>query len=74
MSRLLRVNVLRHKYDKASTNHSPFRFAKVFHSPGSNGTLNLPFQRPIEACRKFISPAVENVISNITSKVCVMHL
>ncbi|KAG1304007.1 hypothetical protein G6F64_009582 [Rhizopus arrhizus] len=46
-----------------------FSYSKVFHQPGSGGVLNLPFQRPIESCRKFTSQVIESVISNITSKV-----
>ena len=33
--------------------------------PLSNGPLQLPFQRPHERCRTFISPAVEDVIDDI---------
>lgn len=48
----------------------PFRrFSKTFHEPGSGGLLNLPFQRPIETCRKFSSKIIDSVISNISSTV-----
>lgn len=44
-------------------------YAKVFHEPGSGGPLNLPFQRPIESCRKFTSDVINTVIDTISSKV-----
>ncbi|KAI7895522.1 uncharacterized protein EV154DRAFT_536094 [Mucor mucedo] len=50
------------------------RYAKVFHKPGSGGLLDLPFQRPVEACRKFTSSVIESVISNITSKISNLDL
>ncbi|KGY15578.1 hypothetical protein PABG_11571 [Paracoccidioides brasiliensis Pb03] len=34
----------------------------------SDGPLKLPFQRPVEACRTFVSPAVEQVIEEVTSR------
>lgn len=37
--------------------------------PYSDGSLNLPFQRPAQECRTFISPAVEQVIEDITSNI-----
>ncbi|KAI9281865.1 hypothetical protein BY458DRAFT_498233 [Sporodiniella umbellata] len=43
-------------------------FSKTFHGPGSGGLLNLPFQRPLESCRKFTSQVIEAVISNVTSR------
>ncbi|KAI8975264.1 hypothetical protein BDF20DRAFT_906690 [Mycotypha africana] len=44
-------------------------YSKEFHEPGSGGLFNLPFQRPLESCRKFTSAVIESVISNITSKI-----
>ncbi|KAK4521409.1 uncharacterized protein ATC70_012024 [Mucor velutinosus] len=49
-------------------------YSKVFHRPGSGGLLDLPFQRPAEACRKFTSTVIESVISNITSKIADLDL
>ncbi|KAG2214619.1 hypothetical protein INT46_008164 [Mucor plumbeus] len=49
-------------------------YSKIFHTPGSGGLLNLPFQRPTEACRKFTSVVIESVISNITSKIANLDL
>ncbi|KAI8639779.1 hypothetical protein BD408DRAFT_371209 [Parasitella parasitica] len=49
-------------------------YSTVFHEPGSGGVLNLPFQRPAEACRKFTSTVIESVISNITSKIADLDL
>ncbi|CAO3664822.1 unnamed protein product [Rhizopus stolonifer] len=49
-------------------------YSEVFHRPGSGGLLNLPFQRPLESCRKFTSQVVESVISNITSKMTNLDL
>ncbi|CAG8903557.1 unnamed protein product [Penicillium egyptiacum] len=43
-------------------------YASTPHTPYSGGPLNLPFQRPAEACRTFSSPAVEKVIDDITSR------
>ncbi|GAB1201236.1 hypothetical protein APSETT444_010625 [Aspergillus pseudonomiae] len=39
------------------------------HPPYSGGPLNLPFQRPAQECRTFSSPAVEQVIEDITSRI-----
>ena len=36
--------------------------------PFSDGPLSLSFQRPVEQCRTFASPAVEQVIIDITSR------
>lgn len=36
--------------------------------PYSGGPLNLPFQRPSEACRTFSSASVEKVIDDVTSR------
>lgn len=44
-------------------------FARDFHEPGSGGPLNLPFQRPIEECRKFVSNVIDSTIETISSKV-----
>ncbi|CEP15683.1 hypothetical protein [Parasitella parasitica] len=49
-------------------------YSTMFHEPGSGGVLNLPFQRPAEACRKFTSTVIESVISNITSKIANLDL
>ncbi|CEG71307.1 hypothetical protein RMATCC62417_07061 [Rhizopus microsporus] len=49
-------------------------YSKVFHRPGSGGLLNLPFQRPIESCRKFTSQVIESVISNVTSRISNLDL
>ncbi|EEA29051.1 hypothetical protein TMatcc_002584 [Talaromyces marneffei ATCC 18224] len=38
------------------------------HAPYSNGPLHLPFQRPTQECRTFVSKAVEKVISEVTSR------
>ncbi|KXG52688.1 Six-hairpin glycosidase [Penicillium griseofulvum] len=43
-------------------------YASTPHAPYSGGPLNLPFQRPAEACRTFSSPAVEKVINDMTSR------
>ena len=48
------------------------RFCRIililaYSSPFSDGPLGLSFQRPVEACRTFASPAVEQVIDDITS-------
>lgn len=57
--------------------HHPFysfvfySYARDFHEPGSGGPLNLPFQRPIQACRKFVSHVIDSTIENISSKVMV---
>lgn len=37
--------------------------------PYSDGPLNLPFQRPAQECRTFTSPAVEQAIENVTSRI-----
>ncbi|KUL83617.1 hypothetical protein ZTR_11289 [Talaromyces verruculosus] len=38
------------------------------HAPYSDGPLRLPFQRPTEECRTFVSESVEKVISDVTSR------
>ncbi|KAI9323466.1 hypothetical protein BX666DRAFT_1887096 [Dichotomocladium elegans] len=43
-------------------------YAKSYHDPGSGGPLNLPFQRPIEACRRFTSKVIDGVIETISSR------
>ncbi|KAH8429453.1 glycoside hydrolase family 125 protein [Aspergillus melleus] len=43
-------------------------YASVPHPPYSDGPLKLPFQRPATECRTFSSPAVEQVIDDITSR------
>lgn len=49
--------------------HTHNSYARDFHEPGSGGPLNLPFQRPIEACRKFVSNVIDSTIETISSKV-----
>ncbi|KAB8239200.1 glycoside hydrolase family 125 protein [Aspergillus alliaceus] len=44
-------------------------YSSAPHSPYSGGPLNLPFQRPAQECRTFSSPAVEQVIEDITSRI-----
>ena len=46
-----------------------YRYAEQFHDPGSGGPLNLPFQRPKEACRRFVSSVVDSAIESLASKV-----
>ncbi|KAJ5894695.1 hypothetical protein N7495_006386 [Penicillium taxi] len=43
-------------------------YASTPHAPYSGGPLNLPYQRPALACRTFSSPAVEQVIEDVTSR------
>ncbi|KAJ5900707.1 Meiotically protein [Penicillium subrubescens] len=43
-------------------------YASTPHGPYSGGPLNLPYQRPAEACRTFSSPSVEKVIEDVTSR------
>jgi len=53
----------------ASRRHSPNSEGK--HMPGLQvdlGTLELPFQRPVEDCRTFTSVQVEKVIADITKR------
>ncbi|KIW90845.1 uncharacterized protein Z519_08628 [Cladophialophora bantiana CBS 173.52] len=40
-------------------------YARHLHKPLSKGPLQLPFQRPHPSCRKFSSPAVEQVIDDL---------
>ncbi|KAI8364121.1 meiotically up-regulated gene 157 protein [Blakeslea trispora] len=49
-------------------------YSKIFHGPASGGGLSLPFQRPVDACRKFTSSVIESVISDITSKIANLDL
>ncbi|KAI9886255.1 MAG: E3 ubiquitin-protein ligase rad18 [Watsoniomyces obsoletus] len=42
------------------------QYSTVPHLPLSEGPLALPYQRPAPPCRKFVSEAVEEVISNFT--------
>ncbi|OJD18646.1 hypothetical protein AJ78_01342 [Emergomyces pasteurianus Ep9510] len=44
------------------------KYSMVKHGPYSEGPLKLPFQRPVEACRTFSSPLVEQVIEDVTSR------
>lgn len=44
------------------------QYASHKHRPYSEGPMALPFQRPHAYCRTFSSPAVENVIKEITSR------
>ncbi|KAL4892269.1 hypothetical protein BDV59DRAFT_180368 [Aspergillus ambiguus] len=43
-------------------------YSSTGHAPYSGGPLNLPFQRPAAECRTFASPAVEQVIDDVTSR------
>ncbi|KAI9930439.1 hypothetical protein ASPWEDRAFT_461033 [Aspergillus wentii DTO 134E9] len=43
-------------------------YSAAAHAPYSGGPLNLPFQRPAEACRTFASSAVDKVIEDVTSR------
>ncbi|KAI8137803.1 hypothetical protein BJV82DRAFT_674430 [Fennellomyces sp. T-0311] len=49
-------------------------YAQEFHDPGSGGPLNLPFQRPVEACRKFTSTVVNTAIDSLASKIADLDL
>ncbi|KAI8376448.1 DUF1237 domain-containing protein [Radiomyces spectabilis] len=49
-------------------------YSKHFHDPGSGGALNLPFQRPMEACRRFTSSVIESVIDTVTAKIADLDL
>ncbi|KAI8143378.1 Six-hairpin glycosidase-like protein [Fennellomyces sp. T-0311] len=51
-----------------------FYYAQEFHDPGSGGPLNLPFQRPVEACRKFTSTVVNTAIDSLASKIADLDL
>ncbi|KAF2238933.1 glycoside hydrolase family 125 protein [Viridothelium virens] len=44
------------------------KYAKYQHHPYSEGPMKLPFQRPAPQCRTFESPLVEQVITDIGSK------
>ncbi|PSR90608.1 hypothetical protein BD289DRAFT_481557 [Coniella lustricola] len=44
------------------------RYSMHPHGPSSEGPLGLPFQRPHPRCRTFHSDAVEDVISEVTSR------
>ncbi|KAI8099011.1 meiotically up-regulated gene 157 protein [Halteromyces radiatus] len=44
-------------------------YAKVFHGPASSGSLKLPFQRPIEACRTFTSKVIDQAVDFVASKI-----
>lgn len=44
-------------------------YSKRIHSPLSEGTLKLPFQRPSKHCRTFTSPLVEKVIDDLSAKI-----
>ncbi|KAI8888603.1 glycoside hydrolase family 125 protein [Backusella circina FSU 941] len=50
------------------------QYARQSHLPLSNGPLGLPFQRPIESCRKFTSQVIESIIHNVTSRITNMDL
>ncbi|KAJ5585023.1 uncharacterized protein N7459_004823 [Penicillium hispanicum] len=43
-------------------------YSSTPHAPYSGGPLNLPYQRPAEACRTFSSATVEKVIEDVTSR------
>ncbi|KAI8068627.1 DUF1237 domain-containing protein [Gongronella butleri] len=43
-------------------------FSEQFHEPASKGPLQLPFQRPIEACRTFTSHVINQVIDTFSAK------
>ncbi|KHN93971.1 DUF1237 domain protein [Metarhizium album ARSEF 1941] len=44
-------------------------YSREPHAPFTEGPLNLPFMRPIEACRTFTSPVVEKVIREMKSRI-----
>lgn len=44
------------------------QYARRRHPPLSDGPLELPYQRPDPRCRTFTSPAVEDVIREVTSR------
>lgn len=44
-------------------------YAAHIHYPLSEGKLALPYQRPAEPCRTFVSPAVERVINDMTARI-----
>ncbi|KAG2227000.1 hypothetical protein INT45_006407 [Circinella minor] len=50
------------------------KYAKQFHDPGSGGPLNLPFQRPKDACRRFVSNVVDSAIESLASKIVDLDL
>lgn len=43
--------------------------ARKPHAPFSEGVLNLPFQRPAEYCRTFVSQSVEKVITDMNLRI-----
>ncbi|ORX44961.1 hypothetical protein DM01DRAFT_1364697 [Hesseltinella vesiculosa] len=43
-------------------------YAAAFHPPASLGPLQLPFQRPIQACRTFTSAVINQVVDTVSSK------
>ncbi|KAI8145693.1 meiotically up-regulated gene 157 protein [Fennellomyces sp. T-0311] len=49
-------------------------YAQEFHEPGSGGPLNLPFQRPVEACRRFTSNVINSAIESLSSKIADVDL
>ncbi|KAI9498563.1 hypothetical protein BDB00DRAFT_391020 [Zychaea mexicana] len=49
-------------------------YAETFHDPGSGGPLNLPFQRPVEACRRFTSSVVNTAVESLASKIADLDL
>lgn len=44
-------------------------YSKGYHPPFSSGRYNLSYQRPDERCRTFISPEVENAISELRTNI-----
>ncbi|CCH41003.1 Meiotically up-regulated protein [Wickerhamomyces ciferrii] len=70
-------NLHQYKKPKTATN-SRFRaqtcenyvdYSQELHQPFSEGPLELPFQRPPENCRTFVSPAVDKVIEDLKQKI-----
>lgn len=49
-------------------------YSRQQHLPLSGGPLNLPFQRPPAKCRKFESPAIEEVIKELGNKILDLDL
>lgn len=54
------------EYEKACPEYT--HYAAFSHRPFSDGPLKLPYQRPFPHCRTFHSPLVEQVITDITSR------
>lgn len=43
-------------------------YARRIHSPLSRGSVGIPFQRPVPACRSFVSDSVDSLIKDMTPK------